>query len=61
MRGEIQEAKSDLEESLEQQKGDMETEAAYVVAAGLGALKKTEADELWSWVPSPCESRILIY
>jgi len=47
MRGEIQEAKSDLEESLEQQKGDVETEAAYVVAAGLGALKRTEADELW--------------
>ena len=50
MRGEIQEAKSDLEESLEQQKGDAETEAAYVVAAGLGALKKKEADELWLWV-----------
>jgi len=47
MRGEIQEAKSDLEESLEQQKGDVETEAAYAVAAGLGALKKKEADELW--------------
>ena len=51
LRGEIQEAKSDLEESLEQQKGDVETEAAYVVAAGLGALKKNEADELWLWVP----------
>jgi len=47
MRGEIQEAKSDLEESLEQQKGDVETEAAYAVAAELGALKKKEADELW--------------
>jgi len=47
MRGEIQDAKSDLEESLEQQKGGVETEAAYVVAAGLGALKKKEADELW--------------
>jgi len=47
MRGEVQEAKSDLEESLEQQKGDVETEAAYAVAAGLGALKKKEADELW--------------
>lgn len=48
MRGEIQGAKSDLEESLEQHKGDVETEAAYAVAAGLGALKRTEADELWS-------------
>jgi coatomer protein complex subunit epsilon len=47
MRGEIQEAKSDLEESLEQQKGGVETEVAYAVAAGLGALKKKEADELW--------------
>lgn len=52
MRGEIQEAKSDLEESLEQQKGDVETEAAYAVAAGLGGLKKKEADELWLWVPN---------
>jgi coatomer subunit epsilon len=51
MRGEIQEAKSDLEESLEQQKGEVEAEAAYAVAAGLGALKKKEADELWLWVP----------
>ncbi|KAF8906300.1 coatomer epsilon subunit-domain-containing protein [Gymnopilus junonius] len=48
LRGEIQEAKSDLEESLEQQKGDTEAEAAYVVAAGLGALKRPEAEELWS-------------
>lgn len=48
LRGEIQEAKSDLEESLEQQKGDAEAEAAYVVAAGLGALKRSEAEELWS-------------
>jgi coatomer subunit epsilon len=48
MRGEIQGAKSDLEEALEQQKGDGETQAAYAVVAGLGALKRTEADELWS-------------
>ncbi|PPQ91859.1 hypothetical protein CVT25_000734 [Psilocybe cyanescens] len=48
LRGEIQEAKSDLEESLHQQKGDAETEAAYAVAAGLGASKKSEADEIWS-------------
>ena len=54
MRGEIQGAKSDLEEALEQHKGDGETEAAYAVVAGLGALKRTEADELWSWVPNHC-------
>ncbi|KAF8966300.1 coatomer complex protein [Flammula alnicola] len=56
LRGEIQEAKSDLEESLEQQKGDAEAEAAYVVAAGLGALKKAEAEQLWSKFASqhPC-------
>lgn len=54
MRGEIQEAKSDLEESLGQQKGDAETEAAYAVAAELGALKRVEAVELWSWVSNPC-------
>jgi coatomer protein complex subunit epsilon len=55
MRGQVQEAKSDLEESLEQRKGDAETEAAYAVAAGLGTLKKTETDELWSWVSNPCQ------
>jgi len=47
LRGEIQEAKSDLEESREQEKGDAETEAAYVVSAGLGAQKKSEAEEVW--------------
>lgn len=51
LRGEIQEAKSDLEESLTQQKGDAETEAAYVVSTCLGALKKTEAEEVWLYVP----------
>ncbi len=48
LRGEIQEAKSDLDESLQQNKGDEEAEAALVVAAGLGALKKADAEELWS-------------
>ncbi|KAF5383687.1 hypothetical protein D9615_003623 [Tricholomella constricta] len=48
LKNEIQEAKSDLDESLAQQKGDTETTAALVVAAGLGALKKTEAEELWT-------------
>lgn len=48
LRNEIPEAKSDLEESLGQQKGDAETLAALVVAAGLGAFKKTETEELWT-------------
>lgn len=50
LRGEIQEAKSDLEECLTQRKGECEAEAAYVVAAGLGALKKPESEELWAYV-----------
>jgi len=49
LRNEIPEAKSDLEESLQQQKNDSETLAAYVVAAGLGS-KKDEAEELWTYV-----------
>ncbi|KAF8730071.1 hypothetical protein AX14_005684 [Amanita brunnescens Koide BX004] len=47
LRNEIQEAKSDLEEALEQQKGDAETLAALCVAASLGASRKQEADDLW--------------
>lgn len=53
LRGEIQEAKSDLEESLAQQKGESEADAAYVVAAGLGASKKPESEELWAYVFLP--------
>ncbi|KAJ7247648.1 coatomer complex protein [Mycena haematopus] len=45
LRNEIPEAKSDLEESLEQQKGDAETLAAFVVAAGIES-KKGEAEEM---------------
>ncbi|KII87381.1 hypothetical protein PLICRDRAFT_93140 [Plicaturopsis crispa FD-325 SS-3] len=52
LRNEIPEAKSDLEESLSLQKDDAETLAAFVVAAGLGATKKAEADELWSRLTS---------
>ncbi|KAL0953740.1 hypothetical protein HGRIS_004929 [Hohenbuehelia grisea] len=48
LRNEFPEAKSDLEESMEQQKGDAETLAAYVVASGLAAPKKPEVDELWN-------------
>ena len=48
LRNEIQDAKSDLEEALEMQVGEAETLAALTVAAGLGAMKKTEADELWT-------------
>lgn len=48
LRGEIQEAKSDLEESIEQQKGkDAEAQAAFIVAGGLGALKRDETETLW--------------
>jgi coatomer protein complex subunit epsilon len=50
LRNEIPEAKSDLDDSLSQQSGDAEALAALVVAAGLGATKKTEADELWRCV-----------
>jgi len=49
LRGEITEAKSDLEDALSQQSGDAETLAALVVAAGLDAKKNaSEADALWS-------------
>lgn len=48
LRNEIPEARSDLEESLQQQKGNPEAEAAYVVAAGLGTTKPSEAEELWT-------------
>jgi coatomer subunit epsilon len=52
LRGEIPEAKSDLEDALSQQSGDAETLAALVVAAGLDSMKKTEADALWTYVIS---------
>ncbi|KAG6889752.1 hypothetical protein C0992_004270 [Termitomyces sp. T32_za158] len=48
LRNEIQGAKSDLDESLEQQKGDAEATAALIVAGGLGGLKKPETEELWT-------------
>ncbi|KAJ8073521.1 hypothetical protein PM082_011797 [Marasmius tenuissimus] len=48
LRDEIPEARSDLEEALQQQANDAETLAAFVVAAGLGTSKKGEADELWA-------------
>jgi coatomer protein complex subunit epsilon len=50
LRNEIQEAKSDLEESLQQNKNDPETLAAFVVAGGLGALKREETEEYWTYV-----------
>ncbi|KAJ3542292.1 hypothetical protein NMY22_g3565 [Coprinellus aureogranulatus] len=52
LRNEIQEAKSDLEESLQQNKDDPETLAAFVVAGGLGALKKEETEDLWNQLTS---------
>jgi coatomer subunit epsilon len=55
LRGEVQEAKSDLEEAVSQQGGqaDAETLAASVVAAGLGP-KKGDADELWRCAQRKC-------
>lgn len=55
LRGEVQEAKSDLEEAVSQQGGhaDAETLAASVVAAGLGP-KKGDADELWRCAQKEC-------
>jgi coatomer subunit epsilon len=50
LRNEIPEAKSDLEEAQSQQSGDAETAAAFVVAAGLGATKQAEAEDLWTYV-----------
>jgi len=49
LRNEFVEAKSDLEESLEQHKEDSEALAASAVASGLSSTKKgeTEANELW--------------
>ncbi|KDR80738.1 hypothetical protein GALMADRAFT_91339 [Galerina marginata CBS 339.88] len=65
LRGEIAEAKSDLEESFAQQKGDAEAEAAYVVASSLDASKKSEAagagpDELWLTLVSEHPSHPLV-
>lgn len=47
LRGEVDAAKSDLEESL-QQRQDVETLAASVVAAGLSSSKSAESDTLWT-------------
>ncbi|TFY76049.1 hypothetical protein EWM64_g7962 [Hericium alpestre] len=54
LRGEIAEAKSDLEEAVAQQGGneDADTLADSVVAAGLGAAKKDEAEQLFSRLSS---------
>ncbi|KAH9932668.1 coatomer epsilon subunit-domain-containing protein [Amylocystis lapponica] len=50
LRGEISAAKSDFEEAVSQQGGtaDAETLAAMTVAAGLGASKHAEVDQLFS-------------
>ena len=50
LRNEIPAAKSDLEEAQSQDSGDVETAAALVVVAGLGATKKAEAEDLWTYV-----------
>ncbi|KAI0654093.1 coatomer epsilon subunit-domain-containing protein [Cubamyces menziesii] len=50
LRGEVQAAKSDLEEAQTQMGGkpDAETLGAQVVAAGLGSAKSADADQLFS-------------
>ena len=52
LRGEVSAAKSDLEEAQSQLGGkpDAETLAAQTVAAGLGAAKSTDADQLFRCV-----------
>jgi len=48
LRGEVAEAKSDLEEAISQGGADDETVAAYAVATTLKPSKKGEGDEWWS-------------
>lgn len=48
LRGEVAEAKSDLEEVISQGGADDETVAAYAVATTLRPSKKGEGDEWWS-------------
>ena len=50
LKGEIAGAKSDLEEAQAQGGVDAECAAAFVVAAGLGATKRAEAEDVWSYV-----------
>lgn len=47
LKGEVNEAKSDLEESIAHGGGDAEAVAAYAVAVELKPSKKGEADEWW--------------
>lgn len=47
LRGDVSAAKSDLEEVMKSRKGGEEALGASVVAAGLGTVKKGEADELY--------------
>jgi len=53
LRGEITEAKSDLEEALGQGGADDETVAAYAVATTLRPSKKGEGDEWWRYASFP--------
>jgi len=60
LRNDIPGAKSDLEEALSQQSGDAETAAALVVAAGLGATKKTEAEDIWAKFISEYPNHLMV-
>ena len=59
LRGEVNEAKSDLEEVLKNGE-DEEGLAASVVAAGLGQAKKGEAEELYRYVKH-CRVDLRVY
>ena len=48
LRNEISDARSDLEEAQSQQGRNAENAAAFVVASGLGVMKKGETEELWA-------------
>ncbi|KAJ7886087.1 hypothetical protein B0H14DRAFT_3431314 [Mycena olivaceomarginata] len=57
----IPDAKSDLEQSLEQQKNDAETLAAFVVAAGIESKKgSAAADELWTRLQTTHPTHLLV-
>jgi coatomer protein complex subunit epsilon len=61
LRGELSAAQSDLEEAeavlsrAQCELGTYDMLAAMVVAASLGSGKKGDVDELWRYVPLPCE------
>ena len=51
LRGEVAEARSDLEEAISQGGADGETAILYAVATGLEPLNKGKGDECWKHIP----------